>query len=275
VRHFVGDNARIQGHTQVAVEHQAAGRDRLDQAHGQLGVIGQHGIDPHQQGVVLGAQPVGFDAALFRGDPFGVAGAGGDAAVQGLGGLEGYQRAFVKHKVAIAGVELGGFLLQDAREHFHTPGAQPVKALAIDQGVGVLHGGDDPDDAGLEDTFDAGAGAPLMAAGFEGHIEGGLFGLIAGLLDGVDLGMRPAQFLMPAFADDAAILDQQSADHRIGTDQAASLCRQFKGAGHIVLIKSGRAILRHSILSFIGHHAVYLRPAAAPPAARERPCLRA
>ncbi len=59
---------------------------------GQLGIIGKDRLHPHQDGVVLFSQFEPAVAGLFAGDPLRLAGAGGDAAVEGDGGFERYPR---------------------------------------------------------------------------------------------------------------------------------------------------------------------------------------
>ena len=61
--------------------------------HGQAGIVDRDGADADHDRVVAGAQPVREPQRGVAADPLGVAGAGGDAAIQRLGVVDGDARA--------------------------------------------------------------------------------------------------------------------------------------------------------------------------------------
>ena len=61
---------------------------------------------------------------------------------------------------------------------------------------------------------------------------------VAGDAQGLDLGMRAAESLMPAFADDFAVANDDAADHRVRLDVSLATRRQFERAGHEQGIKT-------------------------------------
>jgi hypothetical protein len=59
----------------------------------------------------------------------------------------------------------------------------------------------------------------VSAARFESDVKGGTACVLTTLLrvlEGFNLGMQPASAMMPAFADDATLFDQNGSDNRIG-----------------------------------------------------------
>ena len=72
-------------------------------------------------------------------------------------------------------VEVAGLLFEDADDDFDSGGFQPGDAVAADQGVGVAGCDDAAADSGGDEGVGAGAGAALMATGFEGDVRGRAF----------------------------------------------------------------------------------------------------
>ena len=62
-------------------------------AHGQFGIVGQHGLDADQDGVVAGAQAVALLTRFGTCDPLALAGRRGDAAVERRRQFKGDTRA--------------------------------------------------------------------------------------------------------------------------------------------------------------------------------------
>jgi hypothetical protein len=56
----------------------------------------------------------------------------------------------------------------------------------------------------------------MVTAGFEGDIDGGPARFLASGLQGMHFGMLTAGPHMPAFADDLSVVDDDTADARIG-----------------------------------------------------------
>ncbi|MNT37095.1 hypothetical protein D3C72_1732150 [compost metagenome] len=79
----------------------------------------------------------------------------------------------------------------------------------------------------------------MVAAGFEGDVGGGAAGQLAGLAQGVDLGMGLAGAHVPAFAHYLAVADDDAAHARVGMGGIDAFARQLKGAGHVGLIVAG------------------------------------
>ena len=77
----------------------------------------------------------------------------------------------------------------------------------------------------------------MMIAGFQGNIERSAAGVIAGERKGIDLRMWAAELLMPAFADDLAVFDNDRSDHGVGFDVAFALGGQLQSALHHSLIE--------------------------------------
>ena len=98
--------------------------------------------------------------------------------------------------------------------------------------VGVLHGGYDAGDTGIDQRIGARRRTPVVAAGFQGDVGGGTAGLVASLAQSMHLGMGLAGADMPAFADNDPIADDNAADTGIGMGGIQAFTGQFQGAGH-------------------------------------------
>src|SRR5690606_26052774 len=96
-----------------------------------------------------------------------------------------------------------------------------------------------PRHAGADQRLGAGTGASVMAAGLQGDVGGSAPRPFAGLAQGVDLGVRLAGALVPAFADDLAVAHDHAADTRIGMGGEQPQTRQPQRPGHEGLV--GRA----------------------------------
>lgn len=75
-----------------------------------------------------------------------------------------------------------------------------------------------------------------MTAGFERHIECRATRAAACSPEGQNFRMRKAGAKMESLADDTALVDDHSANHRIRTGCPPSLRRKAKGQGHVVEI---------------------------------------
>src|SRR5699024_2504187 len=112
-------------------------------------------------GVAGGAQEVDLLAGRRAGDPLAGAVGRGGASVEGEGGLGGDQGAAVPQPVlpaAVQGGRRGGESLGHVELDVDPGGAQAVDAAGGDR-VRVGAGDDHAADAGLEESFGAGAGA--------------------------------------------------------------------------------------------------------------------
>src|SRR5690606_29118594 len=90
--------------------------------------------------------------------------------------------------------------------------------------------------AGRHQGIGTGRGAAVMAAGFQGDVGGGAARPVAGLTQGMHLGMWLTGLGVPAFADDLAALHDDAADPWIGMGGIQPLARQLQGAGHELLV---------------------------------------
>ena len=75
-----------------------------------------------------------------------------------------------------------------------------------------------------------------MTARFQRDIERRPAGRVAGRLERVNLGVGPAEPLVPALADELTVADDDRADERVRLDEAAAALRQFKGPAHPVVV---------------------------------------
>jgi hypothetical protein len=78
-----------------------------------------------------------------------------------------------------------------------------------------------------------------VLAGLKGDVNGGACGIIAvfpAVGEGVDFGVRAAEFFVPAFADDMIGLYDDAAYGRIGFDCADTAAGQVEGQPHVLLM---------------------------------------
>ena len=126
--------------------------------------------------------------------------------------------------------------LQHAGLHLHPVGAEDLHALARHQRVGIQAAHHYPPDAGGENGVGAGGLAAGVAAGFQGHIQGGPCRVLPTVRQGGPLGVEPAAPGVPALADDAPVLHQHGTHQGIGADPAHAPLRQLRRQAQIVLV---------------------------------------
>lgn len=144
------------------------------------------------------------------GQPVGLVGFAGcgwrsEFAVYREGRLEGDEGLSVLDKVGEGVVQLSGRSFECSYEDFDACRAKFGDALAAYLGVGVLGGDDAACDTGGDEGVGAGAGAALVAAGFERDVGGGSGGAdatLGGLLESDDLGVVAVVVDMRAFTND-------------------------------------------------------------------------
>lgn len=119
------------------------------------------------------------------------------------------------HALDETDVEFPRLGFEDAALHRDAGLHQTQQAATGDLGVGILHRRDHPRHPGAHQRIGARRGAAEVAAGLEGHVGGGAACILAGLAQGMDLGVRLAGADVPALADHLAVLDQHAADARI------------------------------------------------------------
>ena len=156
-----------------------AGRFAVGVPGRQPGVVDQHGLRSHQDGVDPSAQGVVVGKGFRAGNPLAGAVAGGDPAVQGLRDVQGDEGPFGGDGVEPAPVQVQRL---DGAE----PGTDPDTRCAQRRrtaGSGVVRvvdGVDDVGDAGVDDRLGAGAGPSAVVAGLQGDQHGGAVEVEAG-----------------------------------------------------------------------------------------------
>ena len=117
-------------------------------------------------------------------------------------------------------VQIAGLLLKDAESDFDPCVTEFGKTPTADLRIRVLGGDDAAADSGGDEGVGAGAGAAVMAAGFEGDVGRGSFdgeAALCGLFEGDDLRVVAVGVEVRAFAYD---LRGASAGWRLGKDAA-------------------------------------------------------
>ena len=99
-----------------------------------------------------------------------------------------------------------------ARTGAHAGGAKKGQPPPGDQRIGIRNRSDDPLYPGGQQRVGTRGRATMVAAWFEGDIHGGPARAAASGLQGMHFGMPPAGAQMPAFTDDATIIDDDAAD---------------------------------------------------------------
>ena len=217
-----GAQAAVQNHPQVGTGGEA-------EAAVETGVVGEEGATSHQDGVVLLAQGEGPLASFRRGDPLALAGGGGDAAVEAHGPLERHLGTAQDVGDQEGEVEADRLLHQEAGFDLDPRRSQPGESPARDLRVGIAVAGHHADDSGGDHRVGAGRGTAVVGAGLQGDEEGGTSRAVAGLAQGLDLGVRTAHLAVPAASHDLAVPHQDGADPRVGRGAVAAAGGQPEG----------------------------------------------
>jgi hypothetical protein len=75
-----------------------------------------------------------------------------------------------------------------------------------------------------------------MTARLQRDIEGRATRRLAGRLQRLNFGVRPAEPLVPALADEGSVADHDRAHERVRLDEAPAALGQLQGAAHPVLV---------------------------------------
>jgi len=129
-------------------------------------------------------------------------------------------------------VEAARFFFADGCEHVDACGAKTLKAAAGIHRIRIVHGRDDALNAGGDDCFSAGAGAPGVIAGLEIDIECCAARLFVGGLQRDDFRVVSPFVLMKAFADNLALAHDDATHHRIGAGEAGAFAGQRQRVFH-------------------------------------------
>ena len=237
--HIAGGAAhhlRIERQAELRIHHDAQQRAAARQAGavGQQAIVGQHGADAGENGVVIVAQFLHVGAGALAGDPAAIVVGRGDFAVQRDGGLERHQRPAGAHEVQERLIQLLGFGGEfGGHFHFDARLAQPAKSLARHQRVGVLDGRHHARHAGRNQGVGAGRRAALVGARLQVQVERGAARLLAGLRQRDHLGVLDAGVGVEAAAHHFAIAHQHGAHHGIRAGQRPALARQVERFAHV------------------------------------------
>lgn len=139
------------------------------------------------------------------------------------------------------GEEVGGFILEEADVGGDAGGAEFFEAFAGDGGERIDHGGDDAFHAGGDESIGAGGLLAEVAAGLECDVNGSAAGLGAGGGECVGFCVGFAVAAVVALADDAAIFDDDSADHWVGFNPALAAAGERECAAHETFILGGKS----------------------------------
>lgn len=120
--------------------------------------------------------------------------------------------------------------------HLNAVAAQDLQSFARHQGVGVVGAHHHLGDAGVQDGLGAGGLLALVAAGLQGHVQGGAPGVLGAALQGVALGVGLAVPLVVPLADDRPVFDNHRPHQGVGIGPARPPLCQFQGQVHIVLM---------------------------------------
>ena len=214
------------------VEDDAGGDTGAGRSRGEAWVVGEGGSDTDHDGVHASAQLVDERAGAFIADPAAVSGAGCELAVEGHCPFRGDVRAAGGEAFEVRGVEAARVGFEEAAFDGDSRVGELSEASAVNLGEGIAHGGDDAFDSGLNDGLDAGRGFSLVAAGFEGDVEGCSPGGFACEIEGVDLGVGRAEASVIAGADEVVTARDHGADEGIWLDMAEAAVGFGEGALH-------------------------------------------
>ncbi len=137
-------------------------------------------------------------------------------AIGGNRELQRHVRAAVENPADMARVVAPRLVRAEPVGHGNPRRAQTGITVAGDLGIGIAQRRDHARDPGGNNGVDAGGRPAVMRAGLERDIERGVPRLLSRAPQRLGLGMRPAASLSPAAADNAAVLDDNRTDRRIG-----------------------------------------------------------
>ena len=170
----------------------------------------------------------------LSGDPLGQAGMAGDLAVGGHGVFHGHIGSLVGDVVEEYRVQ--GIALVPHEIFFHVYPGLPQQgcSLAVDQGVGVPGADDHLGNACIHNGLSAGGLTALVAAGFQGDIQGGSCRVLCAGSQSLPLGVEAAAAAVPALANDAALLHQHRPYQGIWAGPSGTPLGQLYSLPHIV-----------------------------------------
>ena len=187
-------------------------------------VIHDHGLDTDHDAGEGAAQLVHAFPGGRSGDPLRFAGSGRDLSVQGhrcFHDDEGFFFYDVFHEYFI---QTAAFFSQDAGYYFDAGSLQFLDAASGNQRIRIQSRDDNSTDFLFDDFVGAGRCFAEMGAGFQSHIDGCTGHIFCCRAERVHFSMAFPDFFVVAGPDDASVLDDDGADHRIrGNGTAAFL----------------------------------------------------
>lgn len=238
------DEFGAEGYFEIGVGDDAKGdaaRARVA-ACGEEGVVGEDGAEAREDGVDAGAEAVDAGAGAFAADPFALAGAGGDSAVDGLGPFGDDPREARGDAFDEGGGEACGEWAGEGVADAEAGGGEGGRAAGF-CGVGIGLGVDDFGEAFAEDGVDAGGLFALSVAGLEGDVHGGATGGVSSagaIVEGLGLGVGPAEAEVVAQAEDLAVARDDGADEGVGLDAALGAEGEAGGEVEEAFVEVGR-----------------------------------
>ena len=196
-------------------------------------IVGECCADADDNRVYRRTPSVCEQAAFLAADPLGVPGTGGDLAVEGHCRLEQHPWATYPRMLAKRLVEQpcarGELTVCD--EHLDAFVAEDPQAATRCLLRRIVGGDHDPCDAGSHDRVCARWRVAFVTARLQRHVQGGLIEVHgAARFDRVDLGVRPAVALVPAFAEDLTVARHDGAHKRVGLHLAGSMLGELDGS---------------------------------------------
>lgn len=139
-----------------------------------------------------------------------------DLAVERHGVFEHDKWGFLRDVVEEHLVPLAALGLAHAGFYLDARVPENFCALSGNEGVGVEAADKHAADTVLDDGIRAGRRAPPVTARLKRDVKVGSGCIFRAVREGVALGVQAADVLVPALADDASVLHDDAADHRIG-----------------------------------------------------------
>ena len=213
---------------------------RADAAHIQQRVVGPRRARTDQHRIVARAHEVDHTPRFGSGDPLAFADPGCDAPVEACRELQRHHRPAAPdpaEKTALQVLCLGPEQAGVDRD----PGrAQHRVATPRDARVGIFQGADDPRHARHDQRLGAGRCLAMVGAGFKADIGRGATRVIARRGQGHPFGMGAPAGLGPSPPDDAAALDDDATNRRIGPNRAQPPRTKTDREGQKAPVRLGR-----------------------------------
>ncbi len=145
---------------------------------------------------------------------------GSNASIETRRNLHGDKWKRGPHEFREAVVELARLGLEHSGLNLNAGGKQSLNAGAVDQGIRVAGGNDNPPHTRRQQRLGTRSGSSLMVARLEGDVSSRAPRQIPRLLQGADLRMIAFVVFMEALAGQAAALHEDAADGGVGRGDA-------------------------------------------------------